>query len=148
MRRIGSSYPSDQKISYKHESGLQMISLCTYDQVKLNKDFKEHAKRITKFNSHAISSSMEITIADAPAFLNSDLKHESFDDTSTPAHFRSCNLIGSFGGFGLDSFQISSTRLKSYNKTNSWFPFEMSSLNSFAASDEKRNCLLHQNKEN
>lgn len=98
---------------------------------------------ITKFNSHAISSSMDMTIADAPASTSSDLRDDNLDATSKPAYFMSWTRIGLFSGFDLDSFHISSTRFKSYKKTNSWFFLEMTAFNSSAASDEKRNCSLH-----
>lgn len=68
-------------------------------------------KTITTFNNQAISSSIEITMAVAPALVSSDLKEDSFDGTSTPAYLMSCTLTGFMGGFGLDPFQISSTRL-------------------------------------
>ena len=99
-------------------------------------------RKITKFSSHAISSSMEITIAEEPASPSSDLREDSFDPTSTPAYFRSCTLIGLLGGFGLESPHILSTRFMSYKYTNSWFFLDISSFNSSAASEEKRNCSL------
>lgn len=76
--------------------------------------YKLGCRKLTKFNSQAISSSIDITIADEPESSNPDRRLASLDDTSTPAYLRSCTLIGLFGGFGLDSFHISSTRLKSY----------------------------------
>lgn len=85
---------------------------------------------------------MDITIAVQPASKSSDLKEDSFDETSTPAYLISWTLIGFIGGFGLESPQISSTRLISYRKTSSWFFLEIASFSSSVASDEKRYCSL------
>ena len=71
-------------------------------------------RKLTKFSNHATSSSLETTIAVQPASVSSDLKEDNLDETSLPAYLMGCNLIGSEGGFGRDSFQTSSTRLKSY----------------------------------
>jgi hypothetical protein len=76
-------------------------------------------RNITKFNTQATSSSIDMTIADEPASTSSDLSEDNFDATSKPAYFRSCILIGFFGGLGRDSPQISSTRFKSCKYTSS-----------------------------
>lgn len=76
-------------------------------------------KLITKFNSQATSSSIEITIAEAPESAISALKKDSLDAASKPAYLSSCTLIGLLGGSGLVPFHISSTRFKLYKKTNS-----------------------------
>lgn len=89
-----------------------------------------------------------MTIADEPALTSSDLNDDNFDATSKPAYFKLCTLTGLFGGFGLDSFHISSTRFELYKYTSSWLFLEITPLSSSAASEVKRNCLLNNMEEN